>query len=514
MPGRDRTPWWSAERRAEFEAFKEAVRRHLDRNGLEPEEAFARLQASFPEGRADDVDPDLLPHSQLIRWFEHGTWDPVVLYAFCDRFSYNLLDAATALRMLPEDPSVWLGERMRVGTLLSVERYLDDKYRIRRDAARDARHDPVTRTMRQVEGLLGQSEVRQSLGGYGYRVTEEVHRRGRSSKLPFHTYLIFEPVPPEHGTNDSMSGLERGLALRREVDHELEKLRHARVYTHWEHARELTSGSADCQALIVESYFDNKPHRIDADAERHEWAAVTPVVLLGVYYSGVKDVAVRVAELTKLGALDVSRYIAEEIRDTRPFRRELILQSQVFWNLITSELGRRLIITIDDFEALAPRPDDPDRSSLGWPAQHRDMRQRLRPQKYPGTAIVLELDADLLDYAAYRIVKARIRGRVEEPRGEELRMLVAKERDELAEAQQRLHRLADRFEHRHRLAPLTGSDVEVTLKNVLRGTSDDDGFGYEDQVHEMFDAYMDAARTIADELVHRKALGPRGRRPR
>ncbi len=221
--------------------------------------------------------------------------------------------------------------------------------------------------------------------------------------------------------------------------------------------------------MIVESHFDNRP--ID-DGMRPPPSVEMPIVLLGVYYSGAKDVAVLVADDLGIGALDVTRYVAYQLRDTEPFRREHALQKQVFLNVIYDEsLGNKLVVTVDDFKAL----DGFDAlASRQLPAGRRP---RLRGQRYPGTAVFLELDDSMIEYAAKRI-SANDPGRT-----------AAAEEERLRRGQGVLRKMAAKFS---RLPDCP--TIKIDAAKVDMG---------KDDVDSMFDTYCASAREIVTKLRSR-----------
>jgi len=96
--------------------------------------------------------------------------------------------------------------------------------------------------------------------------------------------------------------------------------------------------------------------------------------------------------LEGLGAFDVSRYVGELTTDVRALRTEELVLETVFVNVVTNNECARLVITVDDAAALA--------RSMG--ALKRVGRRRR------GTAIVLGLEDDLMQYAAYHIARTRV----------------------------------------------------------------------------------------------------------
>lgn len=118
---------WTPARRNDYKNFRTRLDGHLEANGLSRTDAIKLLLTRFPERHSGHIDRELLDIETIKRWFNNGDWDPVVLYVLCETVEYSLLEAALAICALPQDPAVWLGERIRAGTVLSVERYLDGK---------------------------------------------------------------------------------------------------------------------------------------------------------------------------------------------------------------------------------------------------------------------------------------------------------------------------------------------------------------------------------------------------
>jgi hypothetical protein len=193
------------------------------------------------------------------------------------------------------------------------------------------------------------------------------------------------------------------------------------------------------------------------------------IVVLGVYYSGAKDIVVILNRELGLAAMDVSRYVAQLLQDTEPIRADLSLQRLVFWNIASDfdRLGRRLVLTVDDYRALT--------------------ENQSRLAKLPGVAILLQLDRAMLDYAAYRVACSRLA-----PTADPADVLAEKSVSlaELTEAQDQLQNLVRR-QFRDHLPTVT-----ITPPKSL---SDRAG-AYPDLVDEMFDTYYEAAMTIARQV--------------
>jgi hypothetical protein len=379
-------------------------------------------------------------------------------------------------RFLAHSPTTT--QHLRAGSMLSPERYLRDKQD-------ETQEDLPSRVAAWLQNHLSY-----------YTVETQTQTRGRRRPTKYHTCLVF--VPRERaGPSGSEAACLQAENLHRDINQEL---RSVDVSAHWELSLSCKPvGHHGDEVLIIESYYDNKPSTANR-RDLEKWATVAPVVLFGVYYSGVKDVVVELHKHLELGAFDVSRYIAQVIRDTQPFRGELQLQSQVFWNLVESPLGKDLVVTVDDYKALV----ESQRAARG----RRLWGERLKRGKLPGTAVLLELDEDLLEYAAYRVVANKVASG-EEPEPTDERMRVEEERRQLADAQKKLKRLTARFEHR--LGPVVISIADSSQAGAPRVQRREDG-SYDDQIDEMFDAYRDVADDLADRLVAHRDRTLRHRR--
>lgn len=434
-PGR---AWWTDAQRERLRQFNDDLHKRVVRT-VGWSSLFRELQQRFP-GITD---------SRLDDWVRIGVWDPRVLYEACDIVGYDPWLAAVAIGALPYDASD-LERALQASTVLAVERYYQ-----RKEGSRGTQADEV------------RQRVRTALPGY------EVHaiqmERGDEERRAYHTCLVF--VDQELDLDDPLAELERAARrdqLRRVVDHVLQD-EDLPVCAHWEHSAECKpEGLQMHEVLIVEDAFDNRVPLSNPLVLRR-WSELTPIVVLGVHYSGAKDVGTELARLLDLGSLDIGRYMGEVFGERLPFRRETNLQGQLFENVTSSLLGSKLVITVDDYQAL---------QSL----------EGRRHDRFPGTAVLLKLDAELLEYAAFRIWTGMERD--ERPDAPDVRSLKA--------AQAALERLSRRFAHSLPAVPISCPDIE-------RGQD-----GFADQVDDMFDTYMRAAKTLQERLL-RLRPPPNGR---
>jgi hypothetical protein len=275
----------------------------------------------------------------------------------------------------------------------------------------------------------------------------------------YHTYFVFTD---EGGEDAAGTAEEREWHLRAVVEAALSE---AQVNAHWEPSDECKpDGHQADAALIYESHFDNR-------APTGASTAVGPVVILGVYYSGAKDVAVMVSKHTGLGAVDVSRYVAESLVAPDPFRHDWGVITATFWNAVEGDLARDMVVTVDDYRALIAREVEP---------------HHLR--KLPARTYFLDLTDGCLRYAAYRLAcNRRDRGHARPPTGES----VAESYGELKSGQRSLRQLAwKHFKH------VTPYSVDAPEPPSPRGD-------YRDAVDQMFDQYHAIAVDIVAKLSSR-----------
>jgi hypothetical protein len=400
-----------------------ALCRRMGAGGYEIEQAWQELTKTFPDLRLHQLD-DWLEGKQF--------WNPRVLYAFCDLVRYRKWEAADALGLLPEDPAAWAEARIVEGALSTIRR------RLRQMVVAPDPVDSVRAVLRK--GL-----------GRGYAFPAAVHQRGTNPPQDYQTYLAI--VPPATGPKAG----EEAESLRRRVD---DALSGCSVYTHWEKSRELKPDPhKDGLVLIVESFFANQGETQGLPESISE--QLGPIVVAGVYYSGAKDVVVLLHQRIGWAAIDVSRYVAEVLHDTEPFREELALQRSVFTNLVSQEDDRRIVVTIDDYKAMT--------EAL------REMAKGLWHRPRAATAFMLKADDALLDYASFHI--ARTRGLHASGRD--------KVRDGLHAAQEDLAKLCEKA--------FTGHyEVAVPLPAGVPKTAS----GYPDAVDLLFDRY----REVSDEI--------------
>ncbi len=406
----------------------------------------------------DDLARDqLVPMIELTNWLNGvQPWSPQVLYRICRIVGYPVWDAADAIGALPESPSTWIEPRMRASSLLSVERYLSQRPIL--SAANSHEADTL------IEMIV--RDIRACLPS-GYQVMSQIQERGRQYRQNYHTYLILSK-PANAPQASSPEALIAARELRMAID---KKLSHFSVSMHWEPSRELKpAGHEDDDILIVESYFDNQASLPDMVISKNIPKAL-PLVILGIYYSGAKDIAVLLHRRFGLAAVDVSRYLAQLLRDTDAFRSDLALQRIVFQNLSSSDLARQLILTIDDYRALIePAP---------------------KPVKLPGTAVLLKLSPPMLRYAAYHVTRSRLGPTA---RSADVVARMQATHDELWRGQQQLSDLARR-QFGHNLDVVTIDRSDITAEPT--GT-------YQDRVDEMFDAYCRAAAEIEGNIRRRR----------
>jgi hypothetical protein len=412
----------------------EGLCRRMATAGFKIEQAWQELTKTFP---------DLRLH-QLEDWLEGKQyWNPRVLYAFCDLVRHPKWVAADALGLLPEDPAAWAEARIVEGALSTIRRRLHQMV---------AAPDPVA----SVRAMLAKSL------GHGYHFPTWVHQRGTNPPQDYQTYLAI--VPPATGPRAG----EEAESLRRRVD---EALTGCSVYTHWEESSELKPDPhKDHLVLIVESFFANQgetpgfPESVDGQ--------LGPIVVAGVYYTGAKDVVVLLHQRIGWAAIDVSRYVAEVLHDTEPFREELALQRSVFTNLVSQEDDRRIVVTIDDYKAMT--------------GALREMAKGLWHRPRTATAFMLKADDALLDYAAFHIARTRGLG----SRGRDQMRLG------LQTAQEDLAKLCEKaFTGHYEVAVRLPTGVSKTVT------------GYPDAVDLLFDRY----REVADQIEARLRRSPRRR---
>ena len=344
---------------------------HMHREGesLENVCRFLRTAEVLPRKTSFSLSLGTLEH-----WLGHGGWEPEVLYAFCERIGFSTWDAAQAIHALPRDLRASVDTRIQAASILSLQRYLESKQWL---TPIDLPTPPKI-----LESVIERLDAAVSPD---YEIIEDVQKRGSVHRQPYHTYLIFRPV------SNLRPGLGSAIDLRRRVEDSLRNIPEAvRVYGHWEPSMELKPPEfKENEILIIESYFDNRP-LIQREVQAEVRRSLSPVILLGVYYSGVKDVIIVLHKKLGWAAIDVSRYIGELVYDAGPFRSDLELQNMIFWMLAANRLGQPLVLTVDDYQAVTEVGE--------W-----------RPKgRLNATAVLLTLDGDMLDYAAYRVASSKL----------------------------------------------------------------------------------------------------------
>jgi hypothetical protein len=401
----------------------QTLRRRMAAAGYESTHAWGELCKTFP---------DLREH-QLEDWLEAKEyWNPRVLYILCDLLRYPKWEAADALGLLPEDPEAWAEARIVEGALSTIRRRLHQM---------GVASDPVESVRTVLAKGLGR----------GYRFPTTVHERGTNPPQDYQTYLAI--VPPATGSKVG----EAPQSLQRRID---DMLSGCSVYSHWEESRELKPDPyKDNLVLIIESFFGNQgesPGLAESPIDH-----LGPIVVAGVHYSGAKDVVVLLHQRIGWAAIDVSRYVAEFLHDTAPFREERALQRSVFTNLVSQEDDRRIIVTVDDYKAMAEAV--------------REMAKGLWHRPRAATAFMLKADDRLLDYASFHIARAR---RLSSHRRDGVR-------EGLLAAQDELIQLCEKAFTRHHA-------ITVSLPAAVSKT----GAGYPDAVDLLFDCY----REVSDEI--------------
>src|SRR3954453_1240921 len=378
---------------------------------------------------------EFIDDGRFRRDLSEGRLQPPMIYALSRGVRYNEWEAAPTLGVLPEDPFAWLNRRLRISSTNRIEKYLRNK---------------------QLHGSTARQDFKAILEARlppGYRLSERVVDRGVKFRQQYHTYFVFTDEGGEHAAGTAE---EREWQLRAVVEAALSE---AQVNAHWEPSDECKpDGHQTDAALIYESHFDNR-------APTGASTAVGPVVILGVYYSGAKDVAVMVSKNTGLGAIDVSRYVAESLVAPDPFRHDWGVITATFWNAVEGDLARDMVVTVDDYRALIAREVEP---------------HHLR--KLPARTYFLDLTDGCLRYAAYRLAcNRRDRGHARPPTGES----VAESYGELKSGQRSLRQLAwKHFKH------VTPYSVDAPEPPSPRGD-------YRDAVDQIFDQY----HAIADDIV-------------
>ncbi len=391
------------------------------------------------EKLADEIRQDL-DLGEFRARLSAGRLDPPTFYALCRIIDFNVWEAAYRLGVLPKDPFAWLNRRLRVSSVSRINRYLEAK--------RPPRYPSVDELDLMFRARLPD--------GYGVKV--QPMDRGTLHRRPYHTYFLF---------SDQHVGISADVREARKIDARSSVeavLSDAKVNAHWE-------PSDDCKpadhrqemALIYESHFDNRP-------PDHSQAARGPIVILGAYYSGAKDVAVLVSEGTGLGAIDLSRYVAESLVDTDAFRDDWDVIAASFWAVVESRLAPHMVVTVDDFQSLVAWETNPQ------------LRGKLHAK-----AFVLELSSEALRYAAYRVACNKRDPCSPAPPDAQV---VAYWHNELAAGQKLLRTLAKR------------SFRVVTFLDVHAPGRPTHG-GYPDAVDEMFDQYWALASRIKAELIGR-----------
>lgn len=368
-----------------------------------------------------------------------GELPPSLLFAICRSADLSVWDEAQRLGLLPDNLEDWLNARNHISSAAAVAVYLRSK-------RRNSGHLPD-------KILKGVQEAIQPLNP-NMRASIQFMDRGIEERQPYHSYLILsdEGEPSRRATLDP----ER---IRATVE---KTLRNMSVNAHWEHSSECKPvGHEHDEALIVETFFDNKP-------ARDEPSTKGPLAVLGVYYSGAKDIAVLVSRETGLGALDCSRYIAETVRDSDRFRRDNGLMAATFWNAIQGDQASKLCVTIDDVKALTDSP------------VHQSSRARVRAKVF-----LLTLNAEALMYAAFRVAYGERSNECERVTREKVQ---AKYR-ELTQLQKRLGALA--YSAFSDVQPVA-IDIDVPARS--------DGT-YPDAVDALFDVYATTAQRIVGMLT-------------
>lgn len=318
--------------------------------------------------------PHLVP-GQLRSWLDsgHQRWDPTVLYEVCRQIDYPMWDAVNAIGVLPGDLEDLIDPRVMAGSLVSVDHYLKRK--------REARESGEAANAPHATAVIADALAKQLEGRY--RIERHEIERGRKNRQPYHTYLALFPEGAD------ASSLEDDRALRMAVS---DVLRSHPAHAHWERSEDLKP-SKDATVLIVETTFDN---RRSGRYPQQRWRKLAPIALVGVYYSGAKDIGVLLARETGLAAFDTGKYVGEVLRDASPFRQELRLQHALFWSLMEDPGRRAIIVSVDDYAALTTLPA-PESSRRPWP----------RTRQLDATIVVLKMEPKLLDYAAFHVARAR-----------------------------------------------------------------------------------------------------------
>ena len=312
-------------------------------------------------------------------------WTPVQLLRACEALKISEWVLARKLGIVRADPSDWVDRALRISRPNRIEDYVKESE----------------------EGTIGPHRIQsvlKALNEHGYAAEEHQDvkpvERGRNHRVNYHTYVR---VPLATGQDlESMSLADRA-AVRTKVE---KAVRKCAAYCHWETSRQLLRplGWEHEFVLIVEDEFANKGINLTRLAASN-LGDVGPVVLAGVYYSGAKDIVVLLHNWTGLGAFDVSRYVAEMTTDVHALRTDEFVQETIFVNVVTNHECARLVVTVDDAAALAHGMAALKR---GW---HRVRR---------GTALVLRLEPDLMQYAAYHIARTQVEEQSLTPEGSRL----------------------------------------------------------------------------------------------
>lgn len=379
---------------------------------------------------------------------------PQQLYRLCDHVGLDSWLVAQLLGVVPTGLGQIVSQAVEVTELEGIEEYLRKAGILRDiDAIRRRRID-------EVKGALETSYVIQT-----YSAT-----RGKVAALPYHTYLQVRDVRAPH----------RAIVMEERPHHEraLKRLlANCGACVHLESSKELLQkrGLAGELVLIVEAEFDDKaPDDATIDL-RPKLRQLAPVVVLGAYYSGAKDVIALLHKSTGFASIDVSRYFAKFSTNLTALRDDCYWPGRAFERLIR-EVGRfPTVVTVDDAEVVryVHRPQPKPR----W----------RREAKRQGTAIMLVMDDRLLSYGGYHIArtKAGLGGR-DLPTKEESESRTAG----LRQTQADLAKIALTYP-RHR-------EIQVRLPDTIARREDG---SFADEVDLLFDLYQEVAGAVDNSLA-------------
>lgn len=416
----------------------------------------AQLARPFDSGELDvnTVERELdMPRGSLVGALRGGQLITVRhLYALCDQLQLPDLDkwdVAADLHLLPADSREIFAEAVASTQIFRIEQYLET-----------AGHVGMVEQIREQRLSLVEEALSPT-----FNLKRVYVQRGVAYRVPYQTYVR---VRASEKPRTKLGGVN----VRRHLTQIRELLTSAvcDACVHVETSADLLEHHrlAGELVLIVEAEFDDKGTNLSLATSK--WAqALSPVILYGCYYSGAKDLVVLLHEQTGLAALDVSRYVAKALGNISPLRADQSLPNAVFNNAITSNIGKALVITIDDANVFL--------------YQSSGKRHFGRRKSKPGTAVVLRMTPELLAYAGYHIARTRhsTAGQLTET-------------ETIAEAR-KLQRLQDRLSSVAR-SHQRFVEVEVPLAKGLQSTT----WTYGDGVDEMFDVYRETAAVVLKKL--------------